>query len=62
MPTTRGVVERQRGDGADASFVVYVEEAGGGRHHADRRFADLTEAKVWAENEMARALAQQVGV
>ena len=60
-PTTRGVVERQREDGADAQFVVYVEEAGGARHHADRRFADLTEAKIWAENEMARTLDRQVG-
>jgi hypothetical protein len=60
-PTTRGVVERQRGTDTDAQFDVYVEEAGGARHQADRRFADLTEAKVWAENEMARTLGQQVG-
>jgi hypothetical protein len=61
-PTVRGVVTRQHDAGPDTQFSVSVEESGGAKHYADRRFADLTEAKIWAENEMARIVGQQTDV
>ena len=61
-PTARGVVLRERDAGPGTPFSVYVEEADGARRWADRGFDDLTKAKIWAENEMARTLDQQVGL
>ena len=61
-PTTRGVVVRQRDAGPNAPFSVYVEESNGTKHHADRPFGDVNEAKIWTENEMAGTLGKQTDV
>jgi hypothetical protein len=61
-PTARGVIVRQRREGSTATYTTYVEEASGAQHPADHSFGDLTAAKIWAENEIARTLGQQVGV
>ena len=60
-PTVRGVVERPRSEGFDEAFSAWVEEGGGTRHPADKPFDDLTDAKIWAENEIARLVGQQTG-
>lgn len=58
-PTVRGVVERPRGEGFDEVFSACVEEGNGARHPADNHFDDLTDAKIWAENEMAWLVGRQ---
>jgi hypothetical protein len=60
--TARGVIVRARTAGSANPFSVYVEESNGVKHPADRTFADLTEAKIWAENELPRIVGQQLGV
>jgi hypothetical protein len=53
---------RARAADPTTPFSVYVEESNGAKHYVDRRFTDLTEAKIWAENELPRIVGQQLGV
>jgi hypothetical protein len=60
--TARGVIVRARSTDPATPFSVYVEESNGVKHPAEQGFADLTEAKIWAESELPRIVGQQVGV
>jgi hypothetical protein len=55
------MIHRLRSTSQEAAYTVYVEEGDGTQRPAPHTFGDLNEAKIWAENEMARMLGQQVG-